>query len=181
MLQHPKQPTPLPAPAWRLAALLIAGALLSGCATTDDPHEGGLAGGIYGLSSGAYDRRIDEREQSLQRLDEVQRELDSEKSELEAQRANKQARLEQLDASLGQLDRETAVLAKRLREQSTELGGQRARTAQLQKDLEQLRVDIALVEGHANSGTPVQELEAERDRLEDEYRNLLDLYLELGQ
>ena len=27
----------------------------------------------------------------------------------------------------------------------------------------------------------VQELEAERDRLEDEYRNLLDLYLELGQ
>ena len=56
-----------------------------------------------------------------------------------------------------------------------------ARAAQLEKDLEQLRVDIALVEGQANSGTPVKELEAERDRLEDEYRSLLDLYLELGQ
>ena len=39
----------------------LAGALLGGCATTDDPREGGLDGGLYGLSSGAYDRRIDER------------------------------------------------------------------------------------------------------------------------
>ena len=170
-----------PGPARPLAPLLIAAALLGGCATTDDPHEGGLAGGIYGLSSGAYDRRIEDREQSLQRLDEVQRELDSEKQELDAQRANKQARLDQLDASLGQLDRETAVLAKRLREQSAALGSQRTKAAQLERDLDQLRVDIALVEGQAASGKPLKELEAERDRLEDEYRNLLDLYLELGQ
>lgn len=164
-----------------LLAALAAGILLGGCATTDDPHEGGLMGGIHGLNTGAYDRRVQEREESRQHLQEVQRELDAEKSELSSERTSKQARLDQLNAKLGKLDKETSVLVKRLREQSSELGGQKEKAAQLTKDLEKLRVDIALVEGQADSGKSVQELEAERNRLEDEYRRLLDLYLELGQ
>lgn len=169
-------------PSGRLTwAALAAGLFLGACATTDDPRQGGLAGGMHGLSSGAYDRRLEERQDSLQRLDEIQRELDRDQAQLNSQRDSKQARLDELNASLGQLDQETALLSKRLREQSGQLGSQKAKAAQLEKDLNRLRTDIALVEGQANAGKPVAELEAERDSLEDEYRTLLDLYLELGQ
>ena len=57
--------------------------LLAGCQTTDDPREGGFIGGVGGLSSGAYEQRIREREQSLDRLQGIQVELDAQRAELE--------------------------------------------------------------------------------------------------
>jgi len=155
--------------------------LLGACATTDDPRQGGFFGGVQGVSSGAYDKRIQEREESLQRLDAIKQELGAEQAQLTSERERKQARLDNLQQQLSQLDRETAQLSGLLERRRSELSGDREKTARLKRDLERLRQDIARTGQKADTGRPVAELEAERDRLEEEYRQLLDLYLELGK
>jgi len=161
--------------------LILAALLPVGCATTDNPREGGFFGGVQGLNSGAYDKRIQEREESLDRLNAIKQELGQEQAQLQTEKQRKQARLAGLEQQLSQLDRETAQLARQLDGKRGQLAGEREKSARLKKDLASLRQDIAKVESKRANGRPVAELEAERDRLEQEYRQLLDLYLELGQ
>jgi chromosome segregation ATPase len=165
----------------KLLCLTASTLLLGACATTDNPREGGFFGGVQGINSGAYDKRIQEREDSLQRLNAIKQELGTEQARLSSDRQRKQARLDGLQQQLSQLDRETAQLSRQLDQKRSQLAGDREKTAKLKQDLAQLRQDIARVESKRTSGRPVPELEAERDRLEQEYRQLLDLYLELGQ
>lgn len=164
-----------------IVSLMASILLLGACATTDDPRQGGFFGGIHGVSSGAYDQRIREREESLQRLDAIKRELRTEQTELAFERERKQGRLDNLQRRLSRLERESAQLSGLLERRRSELSGDREKTARLRRDLDRLRQDIARTGRRADSGRPVAELEAERDRLEQEYRQLLDIYLELGQ
>lgn len=163
---------------WLLIALM---SLAGGCAVSDDPRQGGLLGGIHGLSSGAYARRIQDREDRLQRLDQVRQELEAERDLLSRDKAAKQARVAQIRGELARIDRESALLAQRIHGQQTQLGAQDARRARLDRELAQLRTQIDAVDRDADAGASVEALEAERTRLEDEYRALLNLYLELGK
>jgi chromosome segregation ATPase len=165
----------------KFITLTVATLVLSACATTDNPREGGFFGGVQGINSGAYDKRIEEREDSLQRLNAIKQELGEEQAHLSSEKQRKQARLAGLQQQLAQLDKETAQLSRQLDQRRSELAGEKAKTARLKQDLAQLRQDVASLEGRRAAGRPVAELEAERDRLEQEYRQLLDLYLELGQ
>ncbi len=164
-----------------IPAVVTSALLLGACATTDDPREGGFIGGVQGLSSGAYDRRIQEREESLRRLNEIKRELGSEQERLSSERQRSQARLAELQRQLSRLDQEVARLTRRLEREQQQLAGDREKTAGLKRDLGQLRQQIARAGDGPGGDRTVEELEAERDRLEEEYRQLLDLYLELGR
>ena len=166
----------------RFSYMILAGLLVSACATTDDPSKGGFLGGVQGLSSGAYDKRIAEREERLRRLQEMQGELKTEQAGLTTEKQQKQARLKDLRRRLSRLDGEIEQLSLDLNSRRSTLASDQARRDALARDLTALRTDIANAEQRAAAPDgSVRQLEAERDRLEEEYRLLLDVYLGLGQ
>jgi chromosome segregation ATPase len=161
--------------------VLVSVVVAASCATTEDPHEGGFFGGVHGLSSGAYERRVQERNERLDRLHAMQRELEEEEAGLRSDKSEREARLAGLHKRLGRLDRETVQLSRDLQGKRLTLESVRAERDRLERKLAGLRKEIAGLERRADSGASVRQLEAERDRLEEEYRTLLDLYLELGK
>lgn len=61
----------------RRALPVLAALFLSGCCSgvSTDPREGGLAGGVCGKATHAYDQRLRHRQQQLASLSEAQRDL----------------------------------------------------------------------------------------------------------
>ncbi len=154
--------------------LAISAALLVfGCATTDDPRQGGL----FGYNPSAYQRRIAEREAALATL----------KQEEAAQR-DRTARLAQ-DQERARSERNAA--AGRLAEMDREIGAieqkisaNRTRTSARQKEYEDLNARLGQVKrevADANSGDDaakqkeIERLNAEIDRLLQEADALADM------
>ena len=75
----------------------------------------------------------------------------------------------------------TGQLSQAIRKNRSQLSGERAKIDRLERDLASLQDDIGRVEKQAAAGKSVAALESERDRLEEEYRLLLDLYVDLAQ
>jgi hypothetical protein len=70
----------------RCATVLVC-VVLAGCATSDDPAEGGFFNGVAGLAGGGYEARIAEREQGLAAAQGRQQALAVELSGLEREHA----------------------------------------------------------------------------------------------
>jgi len=68
--------------------------LLAACATTDDPYRGGFFTGIQNIASGAYERRIAEREAEVEAARARTAELEGERAALSGQIAAAEAALE---------------------------------------------------------------------------------------
>jgi len=167
--------------------------LLAGCATTDDPRQGGFIGGLGGLSSGRYEERVQSRQSSLDSVRAARADLQTEQSALEDQKTVSQRRLQAERKKLATLQSET-------RELSAKVGALKSEDAQRQAQIADLKRRIADLEARIQaasrsqsadalegSGTPAgdqdvrrQQLEAQRRQLEQEYRMLTDLYLKLG-
>lgn len=100
-------------------ALLLSPLVMGACeGVSTDPRQGGFAGGLCGLSSGAYQRRLDARQRELNSLDAINRRLEAR-------------------AASGQ--REAAGLAARIAQQKRQLAAAEA-------DLAQLRVEVTALE-----------------------------------
>lgn len=90
--------------------------LLGGCAgASTDPHTGGLAGGITGLATGAYEQRIADRTASLQSLNDAEAALSrrvgtaqDRLKALDGQIASRKSALQKLKAELAEIDRNIA-------------------------------------------------------------------------
>jgi chromosome segregation ATPase len=156
---------------------------VGGCAgtTSTDPKEGGLIGGIRGISSGKYEERIKQREERLQRLKETQKELDSEQAALEAERNAKGEKVQAQQRELDELLKKTETLTRDVENFQAELFEQETMQKDLNKKLSQLQHKIGDLSAKSHKGIKVEQLEAERTSLEKEYRLLLDLYRELSQ
>lgn len=164
----------------RLAVLLLIGLSISACETTDDPTRGGLWGGIHGLSSGAYERRLQERRERLSRLEQARHELETQNRTLSDEHRSRQrgveaerARLRALRADLRRLEDATRDLEAR---QAT--GNERAH--ELRQRVRSMDRQLTALD-HTAPNERLVELERERQALDQEYRALLDLYLELEQ
>jgi len=95
---------------------------LQGCAS-DDPRQGGLLGGLIGLGSGTYDRRVDDRRAALradeqrlqqeaedgQQLEQALEESEAEAAELEQQVALLRQDIDGLDAEIAALERDESL------------------------------------------------------------------------
>ena len=174
-----------------MAAIGIA--VLSGCATvSDDPREGGLLGGLSGISSGAYDARVSEREDRLKRLREMQADLDAEKGQLEAQRSAAQRQLQVEQARLQRLDAEVVALQSKVDGLAGAQGQDRQRVNALQSRLDALkggmsqqRSALDALEGDASGDGQAdlrrKQLEAQRRALQREYELLMKMQLELAR
>jgi dsDNA-specific endonuclease/ATPase MutS2 len=140
---------------WGHAIGLLAACLplwLTGCATSEDPHEGGFVSGVVGLAGGGYQRRIDEREGVYQGELDAQQRLNAQARELERERA--QVR--------GDLDRARARLAsqeRRIAEERARLGAERqsaAARARL-RELDQAQAQATRAKGELRSVKPEEQ------------------------
>ena len=105
-------------------------AVLTGCAgATTDPRAGGLAGGINALATGAYDKRLAEREAALRDLDAAETALAGRAAAstdrlktIEKEIAGRKVAIKRLKADLAEIETKMA----RVRAQSAILGGVRS-------------------------------------------------------
>jgi chromosome segregation ATPase len=183
-----------------LSVISISTLLLSACATTDDPSRGGFIGGVSGISTGAYDKRVREREDNLARMRALQHELEQESADLEAQKRQRARQLASEKRKLATLDRETAALERKLDALAREKGASDQRLPELQQRLDGLKRKLArqkrsiddlegsgsgadALEGSGRGGGDLrrQQLESQRAALQREYDELLNLTLMLAQ
>lgn len=123
--------------------VILSVALLTGCATTDDPREGGFFGGVQGISSGAYERRAQEREENLAKMRAMQKELETETASLDAQKHQRQVVLEREKSKLATLNKDVKALDARLAKLSKEQGASDKRVADLQHRLSLLKGQLS--------------------------------------
>lgn len=164
-------------PIGMLASLLALS--LTACKTTDDPRKGGFIGGIQGLSSGAYERRIEEREERLERLRQLREELDAERMGLQDQHQQGQSGYQREQARLSALSRDTAELERNLLSLRESEKVKQVQHRDLLQRVQRLKrqIDQTVAVDHSDAAA----LTAERDALEEEYRLLLDIYREISQ
>ena len=94
----------------RYKILLAAGtALLAGCATSEDPSEGGFFSGVAAISEGTYGARVAEREQEV--------------ASAEAQNSQLAATQRSLVAQISAAETELAKLKFTLLQQKNSIGG----------------------------------------------------------
>lgn len=179
---------------------LSATLLLGACATTDDPSRGGFIAGISGISTGAYDKRVREREDNLARMRALQHELEQESADLEAQKRQRTRQLASEKRKLAALDRETVELERKLDALAREKGASEQRLPELQQRLEGLKRKLAhhkrtiddlegsgggadALEGSGQGSSDLrrQQLESQRAALQREYDELMNLTLMLAQ
>jgi capsule polysaccharide export protein KpsE/RkpR len=157
---------------------------LAGCATSDNPREGGLFGGITGVNSGAYDARIRQRQNELGQIQYVQQGLRQKSVALEDE-AKQQA------SELAKEQRRMADMEKNLAALQTNLGKLKAKSVQQEKEITSLQLKIentrqqlkseqlALDKLDWNGGKIADPdryrlMEKERDRLATEYQALTE-------
>lgn len=165
--------------------------LLGGCATTDDPREGGFFSGVAGINSGTYDRRIQDREQHLQaerdenyRLQDQSRRLEQEKADKQRVVLNERQKLSKLNRDVKSLESKVAGLSKQANVSAQQVQEAQRRTEELKQHIARQQRDIDALEGGGDGGDTDQkrrQLEAQRDALQKEYDALMDYTLKLAR
>lgn len=146
-------------------ALLLLAAILavSGCATTDDPRQGGL----FGYNPAAYQRRIAEREAALATLkqeDAVQRERTAQLTQDQRRvRSEKEAAAHRL----AEMDREIGAIEKKISTAQVRTAAQKREYEDLNARLRQVKREMAGAAGgdEATKRKEIDRLNAEIDRL----------------
>lgn len=156
---------------------------VSGCAVSTNPREGGLIGGLYGMNSGAYDARLQQRDNELARQQEANRDLQRQSSALaqqyqvkDRQLAVEHRRVARLDRDLSQMKTQVDGLRTKTRKQKREASNLRQSIVELRSKLQSQQTEISKLDregGVAANPEQYRVLEKERDRLAEEYRRLV--------
>lgn len=177
----------------RFARLFIPLALIliAGCGpVSDDPREGGLRGYWHGTSTGAYERRQEERRGQLEQERQTNEQLNQRALALETERElhNKTLRKEQryvrsLEKKLSDLKTKVHNLRLTSDQQKKEAADLLTRIETTKKRLDAQDKAIAALDGQSGSSIDpdrARVLELERDRLAEEYRKLTSYYQALS-
>ena len=137
------RPIPFRSPrqTWPAAAALLGSslALLSGCATSPDPQDGGFISGVVGIAGGGYERRLDEREATHQGALDAQARLNAEARALEQERDAVRSDLNRAQSRLAAQEQRIARERARLQAASRRSAGDKQQLARLNQA--QARVD----------------------------------------
>lgn len=125
-----------------MACGLIASLSLGGC-VTDDPSKGGFLGGVAGLVSGSYDKRLETQKNTLEEHKQRQAEAERANTELKAQLAAREREAQQLKAQTASLDREIAKTNARLRRLNGGATGMAEKRKVMASNLARLKKEIA--------------------------------------
>lgn len=163
------------------ARLLMVGGLAAGLAACEsastDPHEGGILGGMKGLSSGEYERRVEEKEDRLASVEALNRDLEDENADLNAEGAAQDKRLKAAKRKVRNLEKELAQLETQVKTKSAATTAASEQRVEILEKLTDTRRDLAALEkNQAGGGMTVAEYEAEYKRLDAMAKELEGLY-----
>ncbi len=177
----------------RSGLLLFALAIFcSGCASSTDPREGGFFGGVQGLQSGAYEERVQSREESLDRLRALQAKLDAEQSSLGAEKRSLEEEIALERQNLTAMEQEVAGLKQSLdtyqagdAQKQQQINKLRSRLAELKTTMQEQTSALDALEGSGTGNIDQdlrrRQLEEQRRALQEEFGLLMDLSLELSK
>jgi septal ring factor EnvC (AmiA/AmiB activator) len=166
--------------------------IICGCASSTDPREGGFFGGVHGLQSGAYEERVQSREDSLNRLRALQAELDAEQTALAAQKGSLEQEIALERQCLAALEQEVSGLEQSLNSyqaddarKKKQINDLQSRLAELKTTMQEQTSALDALEG-SGTGNPNQDLrrkqlEEQRRALQEEFDLLMELSLELSK
>lgn len=124
------------------------------CTTTDnDPKSGGFVGGVCGLTSGAYDRRLDEKEVNLQSSQAQQQTVEKEKRRLHSDKAEKLRQKQALSADLNNVSNENRKLSAKLAQIKSKDAATRKKKAGLQKRIQNHNAQITQLKKQSSSSS----------------------------
>jgi len=158
--------------------------LLAGCATSDNPREGGLFGGIAGIHSGAYDNRIQQREHELGQVQHINQGLHQESATLQDEAKLQTGELIAEQQRMAEMEQELAGLQADLNRLKARSGQKANEITALQQSIENTRRQLkdeqitlnqlSLNGEEAENSDRYRLLQKERDRLADEYKALTE-------
>src|SRR5476649_696768 len=126
--------------------LVAIGALagLSACSTSDDPSRGGFFSGVAGISSGTYDRRIQDQQGVLQQEQQRSGELRESTERMRAENAKVQASLQVAERDMAAMRGETERLQASLQteRERQQIDEKVARSLQAEIDHVQQQIDL---------------------------------------
>ena len=152
-----------------------AGLILNGCAVSDNPNEGGLVGGVYGLASGRYEERVDERQENLDSLKALQQQEESSQQTLQKDKADSQARLKALTERSRQLETDINELTKRAADLTAKNQQAESRRVALAKQSTELQKAVKALQAslsNAPSDAELKKFEADEQRIKQDVAQL---------
>ena len=144
---------------------------LNACAVSDNPREGGLVGGLYGIFSGGYDQRVQERQRNLDSLKSLEQGSRVEQNSLLSDKAREQNALKKLQQQSQHLDRELETLKRRISQTRLDIAQQQAlaqRTQNLQSEVKSLQGKIK----EDDASTAIKAYQQQAQRLQREINAL---------
>jgi len=130
---------------WLLGGLLVA-LPLGGCQTSEDPAQGGFFSGLSGLSSGAYERRLQSRQAELVSAQQSQTGLRAQTERAHAEQAEVKASLAKNEREMQALQNDVQRLRTQLaKERRQQKAGQNA-VGEMEREVEQLGAQLALLQ-----------------------------------
>ena len=146
-----------------------------GCATTDDPREGGL----FGYSPTAYEARLEQRRQNLTALQQNQQQEEAQARQLESDVQTRQAALESERARLRGLDDDLARLQQNINQYQARTSAQQAEKQRLGRESKRLQGKIVALKN--NQQLAETDKHKEIESLKREINELSKLAVQLTQ
>lgn len=154
----------------RLAFLAVASSVsLTGCSCSDDPRGGGYLCGREGLSSGAYQDRVDKKKTAVDDVTDENLRKSQDVDDKEMLNADLNSQANQISNDLSQLERETADLQKKIAAASTNANVNKKELARLEREADQVSDQVALAQNLPGTN---DERRQQLARLQQKYKDL---------
>lgn len=149
---------------------LLVTLLFAGCTTpSNNPRKGGLLGGLHGISSGEYDRRVQERKNRISELEDLEKQrkqrasiIEQRKLDLKKEKETWEINVDSLDEDIRNLENQVFIL------QGSQSEEERA-AKNLKKKLRALKEEQHALQNNFNQGKiNLEEKEAKEKRLREQ-------------
>ena len=144
------------------ALFIVLLSLLIGCATTDDPEEGGFFSIIHSLSTGAYDKRIERKQAELEEAKRNQVSIKEQARQADVQIADVKNDLEIAQKRLSTLKDDLNNLLERIQQAEKIQEIENADLQRLKSEVNALSKEAALVSRNSEMS-----VEDKKQRLDD--------------
>ncbi|MBW6479829.1 MAG: hypothetical protein K0B37_10395 [Bacteroidales bacterium] len=167
-----------------ILSFFVVAVLVSGCAVTDNPREGGFISGMNALSTGKYEERLQQREllykeesQNKQGLEQQAVALNDQAQLEKSKLAAEQQQMSKLRLDLAAMEVKLNKVRQKSSHQKKEISVAKDRIEAIRKEMESQESSILLIDD--DNSTSIQSdhlkaLQTERERLIKEYSALLE-------
>lgn len=160
----------------RFVILSVGVVLLAGCAASVDPREGGLAGGLRGIMSGEYDKRLQDRQQRVAQLESEANSIRSDQVRLIRDRGRKEGELAQLRKEVDTIHNNIVRAQDEIKAITKEQRVSEAERYRIDKQINAVESEIQLLASRENA----ESVQAEISRLRKEHKLLMQNWSDLS-